>query len=191
MKTNRQEFALRMSVAAVRGALLALVVSQAAYADDQEPSVKELTRPTSTVEAGAEWVSKDSFKFGEYNGLENKGVYGIGNLDLRGGGLYDSNDTSRWRLLGRDLGTDARSAKGEYGWQGRFRINVGYDELLRNDNDRYQTRTWGPAPTIWRCPATGAPRSTRTAPRWVPATRFRRRWRRWSAWRRPATAARW
>src|ERR1700756_1208992 len=102
MKTQQQEFALRVSVAAVRGALLALVLMQAARADDaaQEASVKELTTPAKTIEAGAAWVARDSFKFGKYNGLESKGIYGIGTLALRGGGSYDSNDASRWSLTG-------------------------------------------------------------------------------------------
>ncbi len=139
MNNQHQSFALRVSVAAVRSALIVLALTQVARAQYAEPTVKDLTTPASTIEAGSEWVSRDSFKFGEYNGLENKGFYGIGNLDLRGGGAYDSNDTSRWRFTGLNLGTDARSVKGEYGWQGTFRLNMGYDELLRNQDDRYQT----------------------------------------------------
>jgi hypothetical protein len=160
MKTQQQEFALRVSVATVRGALLALVLMQAARADDaaQEASVKELTTPAKTIEAGAGWVSRDSFKFGEYNGLESKGIYGIGNLDLRGGGSYDSNDASRWSLTGRNLGLDVREGRIEYGRQGLFRLNLGYDELLHNEDNRYQTPYLGAGgtnlvlPASWRTP---------------------------------------
>ncbi len=141
MKTNRQEYALRVSVAAVRSAALALALMQGAHAQDAggEGNASELTTPKKTVEVGAGWVSRDSAKFGEYNGLENKGVYGIGNLDLRGGGSFDSNDPSRWRLSGHNLGLDTRDGKLEYGWQGLFRINLGYDELLRNRSDNNDT----------------------------------------------------
>jgi hypothetical protein len=137
MKTYRQELALRVSVAALRAALAGLALMQTAHA--QDASVAELTTPAKTVEIGAGYVSRDSFKFGEYNGLEEKGAYGIGNLDLRGGGRYDSNDSSRWRLSGHNLGLESRDARAEYGWQGLFRLNLGYDELLHNGNDTYRT----------------------------------------------------
>jgi len=158
MKSQQQEFALRVSVAAVRSALVALVLMQAARADEGEASAKELTTPTKTIDVGAGWVSRDSFKFGEYNGLENKGLYGIGNLDLRGGGAYDSNDATRWSLTGHNLGLDVRDGRIEYGRQGLFRLNLGYDELLRNQDNRYQTPLLGAGgnnlvfPANWRTP---------------------------------------
>lgn len=156
MKTNRQEFSLRVSVTAVRSALLALALMQVARAEEGDAAVKELTSPTKTIEAGVGYVSKDSFKFGEYNGLERKGAYGIGNLDFRGGGAYDSADPSRWRLSAHNLGLETRDAKAEYGWQGRFRLNLGYDELLRNENNRYQTPYLGAGGTNLALPANWA-----------------------------------
>jgi MtrB/PioB family decaheme-associated outer membrane protein len=169
-------FALRKSVAAVYGALLALalmpqvhaaegdtgkpsssagqepgslnyaeIVAQAVSADkaseaaSQEPNAQDLTRPTKQVEIGIGYVGNDSAKFGEYNGRNKKGPYAIGNFDLRGGGAYDSNDASRWRFNGTDLGLETRNLQGEYGEQGKFRLNFGYDELLRNRSDTYQT----------------------------------------------------
>ena len=88
MKTRQECFAVRASVAAVRVALLAMALAPAAYAADSgapDPAVAALTNPTSTIEVGAGYVSQDSFKFGQYNGLFNKGVYGIFNIDARGG----------------------------------------------------------------------------------------------------------
>ncbi len=99
----------------------------------------EQTRPTNYVEVGAGHVGKDSYKFGEYNGLERKGGYGVGNIDVRGGGTYDSDDARRWRITGTDLGLETRDVTAEYGEQGRFRVNFGYDELRRNRSDSYQT----------------------------------------------------
>lgn len=128
----------------------------------------EQTTPANYVEVGAGNVSKDSFKFGEYNGLERKGVYGVGNLDLRGGGSYDSDNAQRWRIKGTNLGLDTRDVTGEYGQQGKFRFNFGYDELLRNRSDSYQTPYFGSGtnnltlPGNWRVPV--LPQVSATSP---------------------------
>jgi MtrB/PioB family decaheme-associated outer membrane protein len=141
MTTSTNGLTTRVLVTAVRSALVAMALAPTAYAADAtppDPAVAQLTRPTSTVEAGAGYVSQDSFKFGEYNGLSHKGLYGIFNLDARGG-AYDSGDPMRWRITATDLGLDTRNATVDFGQQGKFRINFGYDELTRNRIDTYQT----------------------------------------------------
>ena len=142
MKTNSKRFTTRVSVTAVRGALIMMALVPAAQAADaagQEPTVAELTQPASTVEVGVGDVNKNSYKFGEYNGLQRQGPYLIGDVDLRGGGAYDSSDLMRWRITGTDLGLDTRDANVEFGQQGRFRVNFGFDELRHNISDSYQT----------------------------------------------------
>jgi MtrB/PioB family decaheme-associated outer membrane protein len=130
--------------------------SKPAGAAAEDAAVTELTRPTSSAEIGVGDVSRSSAKFGEYNGLNKQGPYGIGNFDLRGGGAYDSNDPTRWRFTGTDLGLETRDLSAEYGYQGRFRLNFGYDELPRNRSDTYQT------------PYNGAGTSTLTLPsNWI------------------------
>jgi len=101
--------------------------------------VAELTQSASTVEAGVGSVSTSSFKFGEYNGLQDRGAFAIGNFDLRGGSRYDSDNATRWAVKGRDLGLDTRAVSLDYGKQGTFRFGIGYDELRRNFSDSYQT----------------------------------------------------
>ncbi len=156
MKTKQDCLAVRASVAAVRTALVTLAAMSAAQAAENDSAVNQLTKPTNQVEAGVGYVSQDSFKFGEYNGLFNKGLYGILNLDVRGGGTYDSNDPTRWRITGTDLGLDTRDVSAQYGQQGKFRIDFGYDELRRNRSDTYQT------------PYQGAGSSTLTLPsNWI------------------------
>jgi MtrB/PioB family decaheme-associated outer membrane protein len=140
MKTRQEGFNMRASMLATRAALAALVAAPAAYAADGDANlIRELTQPTSVLEAGLGYVTQDSFKFGEYNGLFRKGAFGILNLDVRGGGTWDSNDPTRWRIVGTDLGLEDRDLHVEYGQQGTFRVNVGYDELRRNRSDSYQT----------------------------------------------------
>ncbi len=139
MKTTQDCFAVRASVVAVRAALVALAVMPAAQAAESNEAARQLTQPTNQVEAGVGYVSQDSFKFGEYNGLFNKGFYGIFNFDVRGGGTYDSGDPTRWRVTGTDLWLDTRDVSAQYGQQGKFKIDFGYDELRRNRSDTYQT----------------------------------------------------
>src|SRR6266571_3777366 len=79
-----------------------------------------LTQPTNLIEIGALYVDESSAKFGEYNGLNKKGAYAIGNFQLYGSG--GSDNVVRWRLLGTDLGLDTRTVTGEVGEQGRWRV---------------------------------------------------------------------
>src|ERR1700675_543600 len=86
MNAKKGRIAVRASVVAVRAALLAMAMAPAAYAADPtpvNPAVAELTQRTNFVEAGVGYVTDSSFKFGQYNGLFDKGPYGIFNLDIR------------------------------------------------------------------------------------------------------------
>ena len=61
---------------------------------------RQLTRPTNVIEAGAGYVSQDSFKFGEYNGLFDRGLFGIFNLGL---GIKDKKDKYKFTFLVNNL----------------------------------------------------------------------------------------
>ena len=138
MRTSQKHFKTRASVLAVRGALVALIVTQPAIAAESE-EVLALTQPTNTVTIGVGNVDKSSFKFGEYNGLNKKGAYLIGGIELRGGDSFDSAGVTRWRLFGNDLALDSPSVSGEYSQQGRFRISASYDGIQRNQYDTFRT----------------------------------------------------
>ena len=77
------------------------------------------------VEIGAAYVSDDSFKFGEYTGLVDKGAYFIGNADAR----YRGEDAGYMDLLIRDLGLEMRSIGIEGGRQGKYKLFLRYDEI--------------------------------------------------------------
>ena len=111
MKKHENSLALRASVLAVRGALIALAMVPAAYAED---AAGDLTKATSHVELGATYVDKGSYKFGEYNGLQDKGATADVGFDLRGGSAYDSGTTTRFRLSGTNLGTDNRNLAADF-----------------------------------------------------------------------------
>jgi MtrB/PioB family decaheme-associated outer membrane protein len=169
MSNDQKRFTMRAPMAAVQGALIALAMVPSTYAAETpaaeptaaksaaeptaaksaaeptaaksaaEPTVAELTKPTSHIELGIGYVSEDSAKAGEYNGLNDQGAYGIANIDVRGGAAYDSDSALRWRINGTNLGLENRNLNAEIGNQGQFRINFGYDELRRERSDSYQT----------------------------------------------------
>lgn len=135
-------------------AAIALLGAVPAAADEQSnPTREELTRPQSSLEVGAGGVTHGSYKFGEYNGLEEQGAFAIAGFHLAGGGAYDSSDATRWHLNATDLGTAARSADGDYGEQGRFRLNFKYDEIQHNVWDSYSTPYLGTGSNVLTLPA--------------------------------------
>jgi MtrB/PioB family decaheme-associated outer membrane protein len=87
------------------------------------------------LEAGAGYVSGDSFKFGEYNGLNHDGAFLVGNATAR----YRDEDADYVDLRVRDLGLDTRSIGIEGGRQGRYRLFLNYDEIPHYVSDTAQT----------------------------------------------------
>jgi MtrB/PioB family decaheme-associated outer membrane protein len=145
-------------VVAVQSALLILAAATSASAAEEsatevDPAVAELTQPINWVEFGAGYVSQGSFKYGEYNGLQKQGAYGIFNLLLNGGDPYDGDGTTRWQVAGTNLGLDSRELKLEYGEQGVYRISIDYDELRRNRSDSYQTPYQGAGSDVLTLPS--------------------------------------
>ena len=122
------------------------------------PQVKDPAKPENKIQLGIGGVSSDSFKFGEYNGLQNSGPFGVSNFFFRGGAAYDSNSTWRWRLEGTNIGLEDRNLFAEFGKQGKFRFRLTYDELIANRSDTYQTPYLGigtnnlTLPTNWLKP---------------------------------------
>lgn len=101
------------------------------------------TTPDKRVQFGVGGVSASSFKFGEYNGLQNSGPFGIANFALRGGAAYDGKDTWRWRFEGSNLGLEDRNAALEFAKQGKYQFRFVYDEILANRSDTFQTPYFG------------------------------------------------
>ena len=124
----------------------------------ETPSVKDPAKPENKIQLGIGGVSDDSFKFGEYNGLQNQGPFGISNFYFRGGAAYDSKSAWRWRLEGTNIGLENRNLFAEFGKQGKFRVRLMYDELLANRSDTFQTPYLGigtnnlTLPTNWLRP---------------------------------------
>jgi len=125
----------------------------------ENAALAELTTQKSFIEAGVLGVSQGSWKFGQYNGLPNRGPYAIGNFDIRGGGAYDSGDATRWRLTGKNIGLETREFTAEYKNQGKYKFNAGYNEIYRFGQGSYQTPYIGAGgnelnlPDAWKYPS--------------------------------------
>lgn len=151
MAMNAKRTGTRIPMAAVRWSLAATAIAASA-GQAAAQSASDLTKPASTVELGAGVVSDGSYKAGEYNGLQKKGGFLIGDVDIRGGGAYDSDSAMRFRIRGTDLGLASRSLLAEFGVQGRFRVRFGIDELRRNRSDSYETPYMGAGTNVLTLP---------------------------------------
>jgi hypothetical protein len=95
MRDSNKNALVTRSMRVVRGALIAFVLGFAVLAAYQVNAVAQTTeasqtQPQKKIEAGIGIVSDESFKFGEYNGLQNQGPVGLSSFDFRGGAAYDS-----------------------------------------------------------------------------------------------------
>ena len=167
--SSTPRFTLRLSIAAVQAALLALFAPSAARADEPlDEAVRQLVQRSSSFEVGVGRLSDGAYKANEYTGLKSDGPFLVGNFDLRRGGAYGTDDASRLRLTGTDVGTESRDVLGEVSLQGRTRFYAAVDQLLRNRSDSYQTPLLGAGTSVLTLPANWlvplVPRVNATAP---------------------------
>lgn len=79
------------------------------------------------VEFGAIYTTDDSYKFGEYNGLTDKGGYGLLNV-FWGGSL---GGRTEWSVAATNLGLDSRNVGVEFGAQGVWFVDASFLQLNR------------------------------------------------------------
>ncbi len=146
MYTGEKTFTKSVISVAVRGALIfmalaPLVVAAQDSPDTQSDDVKALIYPLNYVEIGLINVPTDSPKYGEYNGLNESGLYFLGDLDYRGGDGYGlGSGTTRWQVTGSNLGTTARNVGASVSNQGHWNFGVDYDQLRHYTTDgNFQT----------------------------------------------------
>lgn len=98
------------------------------------PAQSEQKIYAGTVQLGLGYVGDDSSMFGQYNGLNEKEVSVIGNLqwqDFSAGGNY-------WQASFSDLGRDTREGKLTWGMPDKLRLVIGFDsqQQVRNDSGK-------------------------------------------------------
>jgi MtrB/PioB family decaheme-associated outer membrane protein len=87
------------------------------------------------VEGGAGYVSDNSYKFGEYNGLQDKGPYPVAN----GWASYRDKDADFFDVRALNLGLDTRSIDMEGGRQGTYKLFLDYHEIPHFISDSVKT----------------------------------------------------
>ena len=116
------------------------LASVQSLAGPDSPEWQELVTPLSQIEFGLGTGHGSTPAFANTTKIDATSTTLIGAFDLKGGAPYSSGDVTRWRLLGSDLGRDNHALKGEYAAQGRYRLNFGYDQILRfRATDGYTT----------------------------------------------------
>lgn len=88
-----------------------------------------------TLDLGIGNVTDNSFKFGEYNGLNKKGAFVIGD----GAARFRGADGAYWNANASNLGLRSRAVDGEGGQQGKYKLFLSYDELPHYLSDSAQT----------------------------------------------------
>ncbi len=98
------------------------------------PSEKEEPYSKGEVEAGIGSVSNNSFKHGNYTGLDEQGVYLVGNASYE----YKDNDSNYVDVGVRDIGLDSRELEVNGGKQGAYDVDFQYAALpsLKADTAR-------------------------------------------------------
>lgn len=131
MKTSRIAFLMSTAAAFVL-VVPALAQDREEDFDDfllDETPAKAAPVFTSELEAGIGWQSQDSFKFGEFSGLEDKGVFAVGNFHIQWRDAFDDDNAAYFIAEGLDLGLESRSIHARYGRQGLFEVHASYDRI--------------------------------------------------------------
>lgn len=156
--TSKRHTLLPLPLLAALG-LLSLLPGTAAAVDTSawkcESCPFEKAGISGTVEGGLVGVSDDSARFGEYNGLHQRGVQLWGNAQARwraADGYYGSLDAA----------SDTATLRTEVGLEGRVTLRLGWSEIDRHVSDTTQTPFLGSGGTVQTLPA-GYPAGTTQA----------------------------
>jgi MtrB/PioB family decaheme-associated outer membrane protein len=121
-------------------------------ADTGEQPPVEFTTNASTVEFGFRYNSNDAYRFGDFTGLDDEGLFFVGNMDLWGRKRFDNDSTRYWRLKASNLGLASRSAHFEYGEQGRYGFSFDFDQMPKLQTDSARTFMAGEGDSFLQLP---------------------------------------
>lgn len=110
---------------AIAAALCAAFGNAQAAEDD---AVQALTKPVSSVSIGLGYVDGEARRFGQYNGMNDNGTYGLLDLDI----VNRDDAKGRWlRLKGRDLGLESRELRFDHEIQGNWGYYLELNQIPR------------------------------------------------------------
>lgn len=126
----------------------------------KSPELLALTETKSIFEFGFGYISDNSFRFGKYTGLENKGGFGVFNLDYINRASYDAPARDYVTVRGTDMGLRSRSIEVDAGRQGDFRVRVSYDQIPSFKSDSAQSMYDGVGTDTLTLPSGWVPSAT-------------------------------
>ncbi len=89
----------------------------------------------SEINSGIGFVSNDSYKFGEYNGLYKKSAFLIFDVDA----MYRDEAANYFSIQAFNLGLETRSVTMQGGQQGKYNVNLSLDNINRYQLDTART----------------------------------------------------
>ena len=115
-------------------AALCAAFGTATAAEGDEASA--LTKPQSSVSFGLGYADADGRRFGQYNGFNETGAYGLLDLDI----VNRDDSNGRWlRLKGRNLGMETRELRFDHEVQGNWGYYLEVNQIPRYE--AYQAST--------------------------------------------------
>ncbi len=126
---NRRLLPRKLTLPAMCTAMLVTTICSG----QQNLSVSSI--PQNFIEIQQIYVSSGSAKFGEYNGLNQQGMYTSGNVSLQGGeatSVPTAGGTTSWSVDARNVGLSNGSASVNVGNQGDWKLGAGYDQLTQS-----------------------------------------------------------
>jgi MtrB/PioB family decaheme-associated outer membrane protein len=121
---------------AMAAAVAAAFGAAPAFGAEGDDEARALSKPESEVALGAGYVSEDNRRFGQYNGLHEKGGYLLLDADI----VRRDDRTGTWlRFNARDLGLDSRELRFEHNRQGDWGYFIDFSQIPRFNP--YEVRT--------------------------------------------------
>ena len=122
-----------------------------ASADKKQDKKKEKPEAIANeVAIGAYYLGDDSYRFGKYSGLTDKGFEPLFDFLLQKRPEWDSGDTVRWRLQGWRLGLDSRRLEFAYNDQGTQKFRFDYRQMPNNRFSDGMTPYRSDSASIWK-----------------------------------------
>ncbi|MDA8256208.1 MAG: MtrB/PioB family decaheme-associated outer membrane protein [Betaproteobacteria bacterium] len=85
------------------------------------------------VELGVGYNSKDSFRFGQFSGLIDKGGFPLAGFNWLTRDV--NNDAQYWHVYGSTLGLDSRKLQAEGGIQGKWNVSLSLDQIKKSQTE--------------------------------------------------------
>ena len=129
------------SISTLLPVLLLSATGQLAVADEAEAVAEPAAEPAiykcrqcvkytgwrGTIDFGATYISDDSYRFGDYRGLEEEGLYAAVDGDIH----FRNLQGNYFDMYARDLGYESREIDLRGGNQGFYEVRLGWQEIPR------------------------------------------------------------